>query len=145
MLFVTGCEDGFVRPHVSVRVVFGGSPFPNRFERVSLLDCAWIQRQQAAFDALHPWPEAAARWQQERAAMQRQGFLPSGAVKRTPSGIKPCIDDLNGRALMDRMPVPMGISLGKEQTAAIGVEPAHDSSRVAVHCRIAMYAERRLG
>lgn len=65
-----------------------------------------------------------------------------------PSGIEPFIDDLNVSALMDRVPVPLhlrDITIGREQTEAIGVEPAHDSSRVAVHCRISIYEERMLG
>ncbi|KAL1496391.1 hypothetical protein AB1Y20_016346 [Prymnesium parvum] len=90
----------------SVRVTFGGSPWPQRFERVALLNCAWIQRQQMLFDSAHPLPPSAMEWCAVRRGLQQAG----GA-----------------------------------QTAAIGAKPAHPCSRVAVHCRIAIYECRRLG
>lgn len=46
--------DGKIRPHLSFRIVFGGASWPDRFERISLLDSAWVQRCQREFDALQP-------------------------------------------------------------------------------------------
>lgn len=149
----TGCylwpdEDGVVRPHVSMRMVFGGSAWPNRFERFSLLQCAWIQHLQRQFDAAHPYPPAAMAWMERRADLQRQGRLPAGAAQLWPAGIEPYIDDLSGRALTDLVAVPAELSAiptGAEATASIGATPSHSSSRAAVHCRIAAAAVAFLG
>mmetsp|Transcript_35760 Transcript_35760/g.86828 ORF Transcript_35760/g.86828 Transcript_35760/m.86828 type:complete len:541 (-) Transcript_35760:1988-3610(-) len=56
--------------------------------------------------------------------------------------------DANGRALNDLVSPPphlARIPVGTAQTAAIGATPSHPCSRVAVHCRIAIYESRRLG
>lgn len=132
---------GVVRPHVSTRVVFGGAPWPQRFERLALMDCAWIQRAQALFDEQQPLPPAAEAWARARARLQAVGRLPDGVEQLRPSGIEPFIDDHNGRALMDIVTVPTclsGIPIGEAQTRAIGAHPAHPSSRLAVHCQIAV-------
>lgn len=141
-------EEGVVRVHVSMRVTFGGSPWPQRFERVALLNCAWIQHVQAEFDATHPPPAASLDWVRTRRQLQREGRLPAGTEQLLPSGLEPFIDDANGRALSDLVSLPRhlaGISIGAAQTAAIGATPAHPLSRVSVHCRIAIHESRRLG
>lgn len=143
-------EEGVVRAHVSTRVTFGGSPWPQRFERVALLNCAWIERAQMAFDRRHPPPAAAQRWAQRRRELVQHGELPLELAEEQsrPAGIEPFIDDANGRALSDLVPLPphlAHIAVGAAQTAAIGAAPAHPSSRVAVHCRIAIHESRRLG
>lgn len=49
---------------------------------------------------------------------------------------------------MDRVEVPSylrGIDIGAPQTAAIGARPAPEDSRLAVHCKLAVYTLRRLG
>lgn len=141
-------ETGEVRAHVSERLVFGGSPWPNRYERFSLLQCAWIQYKQRLFDASCVWPPSAQDWIRRRRALQEAGVLPAGDAQCWPAGIEPFIDDLSGRALADPVPVPdalRGISLGEEQTAAIGAIPAAEESRVAVHCRIAAAEAAYLG
>ena len=148
MCFLWPDAEGVVRPHVSMRMVFGGSPWPQRFERVSLIDCAWIQHLQAQFDAQHPFTREVEQWREQRRDLQRRGVLPSGIEQSLPSGLEPFIDDLNGRALMDEIPGPPHlhhISIGAQQTVAVGVSPASDSSRLAAHCRIAVQAERDLG
>ncbi|KAL3893144.1 MAG: hypothetical protein SGPRY_014431, partial [Prymnesium sp.] len=40
-------EADRVKPHVSLRMVFGGASWPNRFERISLLDSAWVTAEGA--------------------------------------------------------------------------------------------------
>ena len=148
MCYLWPDEYGIVRPHISTRVVFGGSPWPQRFERVGLLDCAWIQHVQSRFDAAHPPPPAAADWSLMRANLQRAGHLKEGIEQCRPAGVEPFIDDANGRSLTDIVPVPAHLHstlTGAEQTTAIGASPAHPSSRLSVHCRIAIFEERRLG
>lgn len=140
--------DGVVRAHVSERLVFGGSPWPNRYERVALLQCAWIQHIQRQFDESHPLPMQAREWVRKRRELQARGLLPSGEAQCWPAGIEPFIDDLSGRALADPVPVPAhlrDIPLGAEQTRAIGALPSPEESRVAVHCRIAAAEVALLG
>eukprot|EP00965_Chrysotila_dentata_P033511 1115610-Pleurochrysis_carterae.AAC.1 len=63
---------------------FGGAFAPNRFERISTLVAAWVQRKHAAFDAEQPPPIAVRRWMHRREAMQRAGTLPQGARHAAP-------------------------------------------------------------
>jgi len=145
----TGCylwpdETGMVRVHVSWRMVFGGSPWPNRFERLSLLSCAWVQRAQRQFDDEQP-PRAASAiaWTNARAQLQATGALPTGPEQTRPAGIEPFLDDCSGRALCDTVVVParlLGRAVGASQTTAIGARPAPANSRLAVHCALAIEA-----
>lgn len=150
----TGCylwpdEEGRVRPHVSQRMVFGGGSWPNRFERLSLMLCAWtIQVCQRAFDQENPLPARALKWIEDRRRLQEQGVLPPGEAQLWPAGVEPYIDDFTGRALQDQVRVPAhleGIATGEENTAIIGSTPAPRDSRLSVHCRIAAFELRRLG
>ena len=149
----TGCylwpdDAGVVRPHVSMRMVFGGASWPNRFERISLLDSAWVQLCQQEFDRQCPLPAEAQLWVRMRRRLQRDGRLPPGEAQARPAGLEPFIDDLSGRALLDRVRVPeylRGIDVGEQQTRAIGCRPAPSDSRPAVHCRIAVYQLTWLG
>lgn len=141
-------ETGRVCAHVSERLVFGGSPWPNRYERFALLQCAWIQFKQRLFDASCPLPPLAQEWVRRRRELQEAGILPAGERQCWPAGIEPFIDDLSGRALADQVPVPdhlRDIPIGTQQTAAIGAIPAAEASRVAVHCRIAVAEAEFLG
>lgn len=145
-LWVDG--EGRVRPHVSTRMVFGGASWPNRFERISLLDSAWVIHKQREFDSRHPLPPEAQRWAAMRRDLQSTGALPAGEAQIWPGGMEPYIDDLSGRALLDRVPTPphlVDISIGADQTAAVGCRPAPDDSRLAVHCRIATHELSWLG
>lgn len=90
-----------------MRVVFGGASWRNRFERISLLDCAWVEKCQRAFDAQQqPFPQSVARWAESRARMQSQGVLPDGHVQLWRAVIETYIDDLSGQVLLDRAVVP---------------------------------------
>lgn len=150
----TGCylwpdEAGIVRVHVSWRMVFGGSPWPNRFERLSLLSCAWVLRAQSTFDDEQP-PQAASvvAWVAKREALQQSGELPAGREQTRPAGIEPFLDDCSGRALCDTVVVPVrlrGRAVGANQTAAVGAHPAPANSRLAVHCALAIEALEQLG
>lgn len=149
----TGCylwldSDGRVRPHVSMRMVFGGASWPNRFERISLLDSAWVQRCQREFDEVNPLPVEACRWVAMRQNLQRRRVLPDGVAQVRPAGMEPYIDDLSGRALLDDVVMPdhlRGIDIGAAQTEAIGCRAAPESSRLAAHCKIAVYQLTWLG
>eukprot|EP00965_Chrysotila_dentata_P158998 5252894-Pleurochrysis_carterae.AAC.1 len=63
---------------------FGGAFAPNRFERVSTLVAAWVQRKHRDFDNQQPYPPAAQRWAERRAERQRCGGMPGGAAQRAP-------------------------------------------------------------
>lgn len=150
----TGCylwpdDKGVVRVHVSWRMVFGGSPWPNRFERLALLSCAWVQRAHRLFDDEQPSRAASvAAWIQRRAALQAAGVLPGGSEQTRPAGIEPFLDDCSGRALCDTVVVPerfKGRKIGANQTAAVGAQPAPPDSRLAVHCALAIEALEQLG
>lgn len=135
---------------MSMRMVFGGGSWPNRFERLSLMVCAWIQHRQRAFDADNAYPARAREWMEERRGLQRRGVLPEGEAQVWPAGLEPYIDDFTGRALQDKVEVPgelalAGLDTGEENTEAIGARPAARDSRVSVHCRIAAQQLRWLG
>lgn len=141
-------EGGQVRPHISKRMVFGGGSWPNRFERLSLMVCAWIQRCQREFDSTQEYSTKAREWVAERQRLQAEGVLPQGEAQLWPAGLEPYIDDFTGRALQDTVDVPdelRDIQTGEENTRAIGAQPAARDSRVSVHCRIAAYQLRWLG
>eukprot|EP00965_Chrysotila_dentata_P132410 4378564-Pleurochrysis_carterae.AAC.1 len=63
---------------------FGGAFAPNRFERVSTLVAAWVQRKQRTFDEQHPYPPAVARWAARRAEAQRGGDSLGGVAQLAP-------------------------------------------------------------
>lgn len=137
-----------MKPHVSRRMVFGGGSWPNRFERISLMACAWIQSRQRAFDRQHPYPPVAQRWISRRMQLQSEGVLPPGEAQTWPAGVEPYIDDFTGRALQDQVTVPaylQDISIGEENTVAIGATAAAHNSRLAVHCRVAAFELRWMG
>lgn len=62
---VDGC---CVRPHVTMRMLFGGGSWPNRFELISLLDSACVQRCERELDKVNPLPTEAHRWPGAEAA-----------------------------------------------------------------------------
>ena len=133
---------------MSLRMVFGGASWPNRFERISLLDSAWVQQCQREFDEQCPVPAEARLWACMRRGLQRRGELPPGEAQVWPAGLEPYIDDLSGRALLDEVSVPgylQHIEIGEAQTRAIGCRPAPCDSRLAVHCRIAVHQLTWLG
>lgn len=58
------------------------------------------------------------------------------------------MDDLSSRALLDTVVVPeylKGVDIGATQTEAIGCRPAQKDSRLASHCKIAVYQLTWLG
>lgn len=88
----TGCylwpdADGTVKPHVSLRMVFGSASWPNRFERISLLDCVWVQHCQKRFDEQQPPPREARLWAQMRHSLQQDGKVPEGDTQLCPAGM----------------------------------------------------------
>lgn len=133
--------DGRVRPHVSMRMVFGRASWRNRFERISLLDSAWLQRCQREFDEVNSLPVEACRSVAIRHDLQRRRVLKDGAAQVRPAGMEPYIDDLSGRALLDDVVMPdhlRGIDIGAGQMEAIGCRAAPESSRLSVHGKIAV-------
>eukprot|EP00965_Chrysotila_dentata_P072361 2391269-Pleurochrysis_carterae.AAC.1 len=80
---------------------FGGAFAPNRFEHVSRLVAAWVQRKQGAFDATQPLPTATRRWVERRAAAQRAGALKEGAEQLAPRYLQVYIDDFTGVSIDD--------------------------------------------
>ncbi|KAL3922702.1 MAG: hypothetical protein SGPRY_004465 [Prymnesium sp.] len=128
--------EGRVRPHVSMRM-----GFTDRLR----MDSASAQQR---FDEEHRYPIDIQEWCRQRRQLQEAVVLPPGVEQCRPSGIEPFIDDLNGRAPMDRVSVPAylaHLSAGEAQTAAIGAKPAPRDSRLADHCYIATYEVTWLG
>eukprot|EP00965_Chrysotila_dentata_P090053 2971963-Pleurochrysis_carterae.AAC.1 len=97
---------------------FGGAFAPNRFERVSTLVAAWIQRKHRDFYARQPYPPAAQRWAERRAERQRRGGIPGGAAQRAPRCLQVYIDDFTGVALTDEVTPP-------QEVAHITTDPMH--------------------
>eukprot|EP00965_Chrysotila_dentata_P018681 621796-Pleurochrysis_carterae.AAC.1 len=85
---------------------FGGAFAPNRFERISTLVAAWVQRKHAAFDAAQSPPPAVRQWSQRRAARQRDGELPRGDRHAAPRYTQVYIDDFAGVSLDDAVHPP---------------------------------------
>eukprot|EP00965_Chrysotila_dentata_P223681 6193716-Pleurochrysis_carterae.AAC.1 len=111
---------------------FGGAFAPNRFERVSTLVAAWVQRKHAAFDAEQPPPSAVLRWIQRRAATQRAGTLPQGAQHVAPRYTQVYINDSAGVSLDDTVRPPACVTqvvIDPTHTAAAGGKPAPPGSR----------------
>ena len=133
---------------VDRRLMFGGSYAPNRFERISRLVGAYIQRQQRAFDSLQPPPPCAARWARMRRGRQRAGLLRDALEESEPRSLQVFIDDWMGAALND--PVALGpelqrVSIEPAATRSIGGEPSAPHSRARAHACIAMAELRSAG
>ena len=138
------CVDG--------RLGFGGAFGPNRFERVSLMACAYILAAQDRFDDAHPqWVDP--EWRLVRRTAQRSGVLTAGGDQLRPRTLSPFIDDLNGSAAADIVEVSKAsewdslraIGFGQRNSLAPASIPPHPDSRVAWHVRLAITGMRRLG
>eukprot|EP00965_Chrysotila_dentata_P159395 5265647-Pleurochrysis_carterae.AAC.1 len=82
---------------VDERMGFGGAYAPNRFERISTLVAAWVQRKQAQFDEQQPPSSHAVRaWVERRRRVQRLGGLRVGAEQTAPRYVQVYIDDFTG-------------------------------------------------
>lgn len=133
---------------IDTRMAFGGAYSPNRFERISRMIAAAIQRRQARFDAAQPVPEYVLQWQREREARQQAGLLPTGDAQRSPRYLQVFVDDWAGAALNDAVRVPQAlqhIRIPPEATVAAGGHPSASDSRVRVHAMIAIDQLRRVG
>jgi hypothetical protein len=138
--FVWWDDDASAGVCVDRRMAFGGAYSPNRFERVSTLVAAHVQRRQAEVDALHPLPPCAVRWGQMRREWQRRGVLRRGARESLPSYLQVYIDDFSGAALDDFIGLVAhlaAIEIDPVQTAALGGRPAQPGTRVYAHAQAA--------
>eukprot|EP00965_Chrysotila_dentata_P059176 1963834-Pleurochrysis_carterae.AAC.1 len=127
---------------------FWGAFASNRFERVSTLVAAWVQRKHAAFDAEQPPPSAVLRWMQRRKARQRAGTLPQDAQHAAPRYTQVYIDDFAGVSLDDIVRPPACVAqvvIDPTHTAAAGGEPAPPGSRAHVHAQLAVLGLAELG
>ena len=70
---------------VDRRMGFGGRYAPNRFERISRLVGAYIQRMQRTFDTQQPPPSCVDAWVAQRAEAQQAGHLPPGHAQLSPA------------------------------------------------------------
>jgi hypothetical protein len=126
---------------IEMRLAFGGAHAPNRFERLTLLLAAAIQRDQAAFDAQQPEPPRARRWAELRAQLQRRGDLPAGAAQRSPRHLQVYLDDFGGSALADPVQTPPEVAhcdIDLTATVAAGGRPAAPGTRLYVHAQLAI-------
>ena len=120
------------------RMGFGGAYAVNRFERISTLVSADVERLQNAFDDDQP-PELADGWVERR---------PPGERERRPSYRMVYIDDLTGTALDDEVREPSMVShivIDPVATEALGGTFAPRGTRVHVHAQLAVFGVRRMG
>jgi hypothetical protein len=133
---------------VDRRMAFGGAYSPNRFERVSTLVAAHVQRRQAEVDAIHPLPPCAARWGAARRGWQSRGVLRHGSRETSPSYLQVYIDDFSGAALDDHIGNVAhlaGFEIDPVQTAALGGTPAAPGTRVFAHAQAAALGLSEVG
>ena len=145
--FVWLDESGRLGIFTDTRLCFGGAYGPNRFERVTTLIAAWIQREQAAFNASRPFPAPVLEWQRARERQQQLGLLPAGPEQLTPDSIQVFLDDFNGCGGLDAVAPPAGIALiewDAAHMAAVGLEPAESDSRLVALASIAAHSLTRL-
>jgi len=124
------------------RLCFGGAYGPNRFERITTMLAAWIERCQAEFNALRPYPAPVVEWQAFRRDRQRRGLLPAGAHQLTPDGLQVFLDDFNGCGGLDAVAPPDGVPLIEWDVAQmldIGLQPAARDSRLVALASIAAH------
>ena len=138
---------------VDRRLGFGGAFAPNRFQRISTMVAAHIQKLQAAFDETQPLPPAATLWVAERSARQSRGELPpcgsSGAGSHiAPRYIQVYVDDFNGSALLDVVIPPPSVAhiiIDPIPSSAHGATHAPPGTRVHVHAQLAVLGLRDVG
>ena len=140
--------DGPAGVCVDRRLGFGGAFAPNRFERISTLCAAHVQRLQREFDETQPLPPPARRWAAERAARQQRGELPAAEAQRSPRYIQVYIDDFSGCALDDVVTPPLSVAdieIDPRNTSSAGGKPARPGTRVYVHAQLTVVGLRQLG
>ena len=124
---------------VDERMVFGGAYAVNRFQRFSRMMGAYVQHKQDAFDACHPLPPCARRWQ----ARRRSAAIAMGEQRDydKPRHLQVYIDDWLGAALNDHVgevPSLQHISVDPRATEAVGGTPSALGSRVRAMAQIAI-------
>lgn len=133
---------------IDMRMAFGGSYSPNRFERLSRLIGAYVQQRQQAFDESQPPPPCAREWMRMRRQRQTAGLLPSGDHQCTPKFLQAFIDDWAGCALNDAVRVPAELShicISDATTRAAGGQPSSSIARVRVHAMLVIDSLVSLG
>ena len=133
---------------IDTRLGFGGAFAPNRFERISTLVSAGIERERALFDRSHPYPPRVQAWRRFRGALQQAGRLSLAGWQREPRHLQVYIDDVNGAATTDHVGVQheyASIAVSTEATLLAGGEPAAAGSRAVAHTQIAISVVRSLG
>ena len=133
---------------IDMRMGFGGKFSPNRFERISRLIGALVQRRQANFDETHPHPEHVERWIVHRNELQKHGLLPKGSQQCNPRYAQVFIDDFAGVALNDPVSIPEALAdvdIAPSTTSAMGGTPSSKYARVRIHAMIAIKVLRWVG
>ena len=103
---------------------------------------AWIERCQAEFNALRPYPAPVVEWQAFRRDRQRRGLLPAGAHQLAPDGLQVFLDDFNGCGGLDAVAPPDGVPLIEWDVAQmldVGLQPAARDSRLVALASIAAH------
>ena len=151
--FLWKLGDNLAGVCVDRRLGFGGAFAPNRFQRISTVVAAHIQKLHAAFDETQPLPTAATLWVAERSARQSRGELPPCGPGGVGSHIAPrylqvYVDDFNGSALLDVVippPFVADILIDPIPSSANGASHAPPGTRVHVHAQLAVYGLRVVG
>ena len=123
--------DGHVGVATDARLCFGGAYGPNRFQRLTTLITALIERRLAAFDATHPYPTEVAIWASERRELVDHGFLPGGAGQLVPRSIQVYLDDVAGAAGLDQVEAPPDcpmLTLRVDEATALGLVCARSAA-----------------
>ena len=137
-------EWNFLGFAIATRLVFGGRHGPNRFDRIGGPPLCLARDLIQEFEAAHPpaEPRLAQRWQEWKAER------PEGKWQRMGCSVKKFIDDLELKALNDRVPIPAQvrhIRIPADLTVAFGFIPSHPNSRAAVYLRLLIHCFARCG
>ena len=133
---------------IDTRLGFGGAFAPNRFERITLLLGAWIERAVQRFDVDHPYPPRVRQWSDYRRRLQLAGGLPGGPGQLVPRYWQVYIDDYNRAATTDWVGERheySTITIDESPVALTGGVPAPRGSRAVAHAQITITLARAMG
>ena len=119
---------------VATRLVFGGRHGPNRFDRIGAPPLQLAYNRIVEFERMHP-PEGSVM-----GPLYKEWLMgrPNTPEQRVAAYLKKFIDDLEVKALNDRVPIPeelRHIEIPRDLTISMGFVPSHPASRAAVYLR----------
>ena len=133
---------------IDTRMGFGGAFAPNRFERITLLLGAWIERSVQRFDDEHPYPRRLQLWSAFRRRLQGVGALPMQAAQSAPRHWHVYIDDYGRAATTDFVGTShefASVSVAETATVLAGGVAAPRGARAWAHAQITIARAREMG